>query len=97
VTIRSPGQIPLPAVIASTEYGDPARTPWSVNVRSGLNTFTLKLKKPADLMKTFDVNADGVLDTTELSSLKNTVAQQAESELKDDDLERVSVLTPATP
>jgi DNA-binding NarL/FixJ family response regulator len=97
VTIRAPGQISLPAAIASTEYGDPARTPLSVDVRPGANTFTLKLKKPAELMKTFDVNADGVLDTTELSSLKNTVAQQADFELNDDDLERVSGLTPATP
>lgn len=97
VTIRAPGQVPLPPAIAPTEYGDPIRTPWSLDVRSGPSTFTLKLKKPAELMKTFDVNSDGVLDTAELSSLKNTVAQQAESELNDDDLERVSALTPATP
>jgi len=73
VTVRLPGQVPLPEYIAAAKYGDPATTPLIIDTI--LERFVLKIKKPKELLERFDRDANGFLEAVERASAREAVNQ----------------------
>ena len=71
VTVRLPGQVTLPSFIATEEYGDPAKTPLMIDATQG--RFTLKIKRPKELMEQFDRDANGSLEAVERASAREAI------------------------
>jgi DNA-binding NarL/FixJ family response regulator len=78
VTVRLPGQVPLPEYIAAAKYGDPATTPLVVDTT--LERFVLKIKKPKELMERFDRDANGFLEAMERASVREAIYEGVRSQ-----------------
>jgi DNA-binding NarL/FixJ family response regulator len=77
VTVRLPGQLPLPEYIAATEYGDLAKTPLVIDTAQ--ERFVLKIKRPKELMERFDRDANGSLEAMERASVREALYEGVKS------------------
>jgi len=73
VTVRLPGQVTLPSFIAAEEYGDPAKTPLTID--TAMERVILKVKRPKALMERFDRDANGSLEAVERATVREAVGE----------------------
>jgi hypothetical protein len=81
VTVRLPGQVPLPSYIVAPEYGDSTKTPLSIEANE--EPVVLQIKRPKELLERFDRDANGSLDAVERAAVREA-ALATMTELSED-------------
>ena len=75
VTIRLPGQTPLPAYVLAEEYRDEVKTPLAID--AGTQRFLVRVPRPKAMMDRFDRNKDGAFSEPERRAVVAAVRGEA--------------------